>query len=117
MALPKLLHPTERAFTEQVLATARLGGWTAFHDYATNVPRQCPHCKRPVRILRNAPGFPDLVLVKDRVLYRELKVGGGKLTLDQRAWRDRLEASGADWELWTPDDWSYIHLALLGVQP
>lgn len=113
--LPPGAHPTEKAFTEQVIAAARLGGFAIFHDYATNIPRLCPHCKRPMRLIRNPPGFPDLVLVKDRVLYRELKVKGGSLTPDQRAWRDRLASAGADWAAWTPDLWDEINATLLGV--
>lgn len=115
--LPRALHPTEKAFTEQVLAAARLGGWLAFHDYATNVPHICPKCKQPLRIIRNPKGFTDLVLVKGRVLFRELKVKGGTLSPEQREWRDALQAAGADWDIWTPDDWDDINRTLLGVEP
>ena len=48
-------------------------------------------------------GFPDLVLVRGpRLLFRELKKEGGRLSEHQEQWRDALLDAGADWELWTP---------------
>ena len=50
-------------------------------------------------------GFPDLLLVKgDRIIYRELKAKGGKLSEYQEKWRDALLAAGADWDVWFPVD-------------
>lgn len=50
-------------------------------------------------------GFPDLVLVGSRVLWRELKSDRGRLDADQLRWRDVLLAAGADWDVWRPADW------------
>ena len=50
-------------------------------------------------------GFPDLVLVRDRVLYRELKSHAGPATDDQRAWLKCLWAAGQDAGVWRPMDW------------
>ena len=49
-------------------------------------------------------GFPDLVLVGSRVLYRELKTQVGKLTAEQERWGARLRRAGASWDVWRPDD-------------
>ena len=53
---------------------------------------------------RCEPGFPDLVLVKDRVLFRELKTDKGLLTKEQADWGERFIKSRADWEIWRPTD-------------
>jgi hypothetical protein len=106
--LPKGVHPSEKAFSQQVIGLARMRGWLAFHDNATNAARRCPKCGGIIGGPRNPPGFPDLVLVRDRVLFRELKVKGGKLSPEQVEWRDQLVAAGADYTVWTPDDWDGI---------
>lgn len=49
-------------------------------------------------------GFPDLLLVGPRLMFRELKRELGRLDDDQVAWRDSLRAAGADWGLWRPSD-------------
>jgi len=65
--------------------------------------------------IQGHPGFPDLVLARaDRpVLFAELKSATGRLTADQRAWGDVLDAAeGADYYLWLPRDWPEIEEAL-----
>lgn len=109
-AILRAAHPTEVAFMAQVIRHARLTGWEVWHDAATNARRSCPHCRAILKSPRNAPGFPDLVLARDGrpVMYRELKVKGGRLSPDQVKWRDLLQSAGANWGLWTPDDWELI---------
>lgn len=51
---------------------------------------------------RCQPGFPDLVLVRDRVLFRELKSDTGLMTKAQADWAEKMLKSGADWALWRP---------------
>jgi hypothetical protein len=107
--LPTGVHPTEKAFTQQVIGLARLRGWLVFHDNATNAARRCPKCGQAINTPRNTPGFPDLVLVRDRVLFRELKVKRGKLSPEQMEWRDGINvAVEGDYSVWTPDDWDRI---------
>lgn len=63
---------------------------------------------------RSTPGFPDLVLVGRRVLYRELKSTRGRLTSDQQKWLDRLTSAGADADVWRPADWPERILTEIG---
>ena len=49
-------------------------------------------------------GWPDLVLVRDRVLFVELKKRGGGLSEDQVRVRDILRTAEAEWHLWFPAD-------------
>ena len=58
-------------------------------------------------------GFPDLVLVRERVVvWVELKKEGGKLSPEQIVWRDALQAAGQEWYVWQPSDWSEIERVL-----
>jgi VRR-NUC domain len=50
-------------------------------------------------------GWPDLVLVRDRVLYRELKSARGTLSVEQQDWIKALKRAGADVDVWRPSDW------------
>ena len=70
------------------------------------------HCRQPQR---SRAGFPDLLLVKDRVLWRELKVRdmygkAPKPTPAQAEFLSRLALAGQDAKTWTwPDDDAEIY--------
>lgn len=49
-------------------------------------------------------GFPDQVLVRDRVIFAELKREKGAVTTAQREWLDGLAAAGAEVYVWRPSD-------------
>ena len=78
---------TEKQFQAKIIEVAKLFGWHYYHPYDSR---------------RSPPGFPDLVLVKDRVLFRELKTEKGRLTAYQIAWGKRLMDAGSDFAVWRP---------------
>ena len=90
----RVIEPNERDFTKVVIAYAELCGWWCYH--VTNVHGRLRG--------QTSVGFPDLVLVKHKVLYRELKVGKNKLSMRQKQWGDHLQAAGEDWAVWRPHD-------------
>lgn len=49
-------------------------------------------------------GFPDRVIVRERVLFAELKTEKGKPTDAQVEWLTMLAAAGAEVYLWRPSD-------------
>ena len=77
---------------------ARQNGWHVAHFRPALTGRGW---RTPVQA--DGKGFPDLVLVRERVIYAELKSRTGSLEPEQRAWRDWLRATGAEWHLWRPD--------------
>lgn len=89
---------TERDFQEQVLELARLYGWRVAHFR----PAQTRHGWRTA-VAADGAGWPDLVLVRDRVLYRECKVGGNRLSDEQEAWARALIDAQADVGIWRPE--------------
>lgn len=92
-ALP-LAELDEKAWDAQLFATktglATTLGWTL--RYHT------------LRSKGSTSGFPDRVLVRDRVIFAELKKEGGKPTDAQRTWLTGLAKAGAEVYLWRPSD-------------
>ena len=78
---------TEKQFQSQVVRIAKVFGWMAYHTYDSR---------------RSEPGFPDLVLVRERVMFRELKTEKGRLTPAQKLWGERLKSAGSDYDIWRP---------------
>lgn len=87
----------EARWQADVVAIARALGWWAYHTYDSR---------------RSAPGFPDLVLVRERVVFAELKRAGGRLTPDQRHVIAILKAAGAEVYVWWPADVDDVHQVL-----
>ena len=87
----------EKAFQASVIEAGKQLGWFAYHTYNS---------------FRSTPGFPDLVLVRERVIFAELKMPKGKVTAAQQVWRERLETAAAEYYLWRPEDWDQILIIL-----
>ena len=91
---------TETELLNGVLAMAEVFGWTSAHFR----PAQTSHGWRAA-VSGAGKGFPDVVLVRDHVLFVELKSTKGSLSPEQVVWRDVLVRGGASWHLWRPADW------------
>ncbi|MFA5053017.1 MAG: VRR-NUC domain-containing protein [Parcubacteria group bacterium] len=98
----------EAEFQDTVADAARVLGWFIYHA-------------RPARTAKgwrtsvsyDGKGFPDLVAVRERVLFIELKSSTGSMSAEQKVWRVRLKRAGAEYHLWTPDTpWDEIVGAL-----
>lgn len=53
---------------------------------------------------RSPEGFPDLVLVRERVVFAELKKVGERPRPEQVDWLNALAAAGGEVYVWTIDD-------------
>lgn len=95
---------TEKAFQAQVLHLAALRGWMRAHFR----PAMNSRGQWRTAVAGDGKGFPDLVLVRDRVIFAELKTVTGTLAPAQRTWQEALTTAGADHRIWTPDDWPEI---------
>lgn len=80
---------TERQWQQQVIDLARLLQWSYYHTFDSR---------------RSNPGFPDLVLWKDRTIFAELKTNHGRLTAEQRRVAEALARAGAEVYVWRPRD-------------
>ena len=49
-------------------------------------------------------GWPDWVIIGNRVLFRELKTERGALSVEQREVGAKLQRAGQSWGVWRPRD-------------
>ena len=99
MKTKTLKGPTEKEFLSQVTQLARLNGWMVYHTHDSR---------------HSAKGFPDLVLVRERLIFAELKSDGGKLRPEQAAWLAALNRAGVEAYLWGQGEWPEIEVVLRG---
>lgn len=84
----------ERDWQKQVVQLARQFGWTlTYHTFDSR---------------RSTHGFPDLVIVRDRVVFLELKREKGHLTDEQKTWLRQLRAAGEHAYIARPRDLSAL---------
>jgi len=88
--VPPALTISEEAFQTLIVDLARRFGWLTWHDNDSR---------------RNDPGIPDLLMLRERLIWRELKTQRGRLSAEQAAWGERLLRGGQDWAIWRPSDW------------
>ena len=92
---------SEADLQKNVISLARAQGWLVAHFR----PGMTKRGNWVTAVQGDGAGFPDLVLVKDRVIYVELKKELGKLTDVQDIWMSRLNHAGADTYVWRPSHW------------
>lgn len=91
---------TEAQWQAQVLELATLYRWGYYHTFDSR---------------RSQPGFPDLVLWRDRIIYAELKAADGKLTPLQKRVLEGLRRAGAEVFVWRPKDLDDVRTELASV--
>jgi len=93
--LPALLNKriSEKAFQWRIVEMASKLGWKTYHTFDSR---------------RSTPGFPDLVLVRDRVIYAEIKTERGTLSVMQSIWLDILKNAGQECYVWKPSDYATV---------
>jgi hypothetical protein len=96
-AAPPLDQILEKEWTSQVVQLARTLGWLRYHTHLSK---------------RSASGFPDEVLVRERVVFLELKREKTKLSPDQKSWVGDLLAAGAEVYVARPRDLQKLGLIL-----
>lgn len=105
----KRLHETEDDFQNKVMELAIRLHWQVQHNSKVQEIRNGRTFWRTANKGHN--GFPDLVIAKaGRVIHAELKTETGRLSDEQKKWRDAL---GETWRLWRPSDWPAIEKELM----
>lgn len=94
---------SEDEFKNELIKALKLYRWRVHHCR----PARAPSGKWSTPIQGHS-GFPDIVAVRDRVLWVELKKIGEYLKPEQKLWRDAIVGTGAEYYLWRPSDWDEI---------
>ena len=107
-----VLKQTEADFQRAVVQLAHTLHWhTAhFNDSRREVVRQ-----DGARFLvgdKEATGYPDLTLCRERVLWAELKSDSGKLSKAQEEWLRVLEEADQEVYVWRPRDFEQVQRVL-----
>lgn len=89
---------TEKQFQEAVVEMAQILGWRVYHTFDSR---------------RSAPGFPDLVLVRDRIVYLELKTETGRISAQQADWIAAINAAGGNALVVRPSQMDEVEKSLL----
>lgn len=108
---PKKVKPyvqPEKEFQVQFLQFAKLMGWLRAHFR----PSMNRRGMWQTAVAGDGAGFTDVVLVRERVVWVELKTIVGVLDDDQIVWRDRLLLAKQEWYCWSPNDWPTIQTVL-----
>lgn len=94
----------EKELEEAIIDVAHRLGWIVAHF--TNIPvTQGVRTYWITPVKADGKGFPDLVLVKHKIIHAELKIHPNKPSDEQLEWARRLTAAGASVYLWTDRDW------------
>lgn len=88
---------TEAEFMQQIIDTARLLKWHVYHTHDSR---------------RSEPGFPDICLVRDRVVFLEVKTETGRVSPAQAEWIAAITAAGGTALVVRPSQWEEIVAAL-----
>lgn len=91
------LAMSETQWQATVIDLARTLGWDYYHTHDSR---------------RSPAGFPDLLLVRDRIIFAELKSQVGRVYMAQDLWLNRLRQGGAEVYLWRPSHWPEVQQIL-----
>jgi hypothetical protein len=83
----------EADLQKAIIARAQSLGWKVMHPLPGQTPRGAGWA---TSTSGDGKGFPDLTLVRERIVYAELKAHGKYLTIEQKMWRDWILAAGGE---------------------
>lgn len=89
---------TEKEFQASIVELAHLCGWWVFHVHDSR---------------RSQPGWPDLVLLRaPEAVFAEVKTDRGRVSTQQNAVIDELQACDLEVHVWRPRDWQTVERRL-----
>ena len=93
---------TGKELQKAIIHLARLRGWKVAHFPTIQDARGT--WRTPVAA--DGKGFPDLLLVKDRIVIAEIKGKGDRVREDQEDWITRFRIANVETYVWQPGHWT-----------
>lgn len=90
-----------KVLQDAIVELAHLHGWTVAHFRNARTADG----RHLTAVAYDAKGYPDLTLVRDRVVWIEVKGDGDRIRPDQRQWIDVLQGAGQEVHVVTPAMW------------
>lgn len=91
---------TEAELQRGVIERAQALGWKVMHPLPGQTRKGWATSTQG-----DGKGYPDLTLVRERIIFAELKAEGKYLSIEQKMWRDWILAAGGEWYMWKPLQW------------
>lgn len=85
---------------KSVIGRAQQKGWVVAHFPSVETKQGW---RTP--LAGNAKGWPDLLLLRERLIAIEIKGDGDSLRPEQREWAERFHRAGVEHYVVTPKDW------------
>jgi hypothetical protein len=92
---------SEKDFQRLVVTFAQRKGWRVAH-FRTSMNASGHYM---TAVAADGKGFPDLCLVRDRIVFAELKHGKNTPTEEQWAWLLGINDAGGEAWVWRLADW------------
>jgi hypothetical protein len=89
-----------RELQKAIIELARRLGWKVAHTPPIATERGWR-----TAVAADGKGFPDLVLVRDRVIVAEVKGDSDRLRPEQKQWLSAFRMAGIPAHVWTPQSW------------
>ena len=90
----------ESTLQKAVIELAQRHGWKVMHPLPGRTKKGWSTATQG-----DGRGYPDLTLVRERLMWVELKAEGKYLSAEQKMWRDWIIAAGGEWHLIRPLQW------------
>ena len=97
-----------RLFYRHIMRLAHRFNWRVAHFRTAQTSRGA----WVTPVAGDGAGYPDLCLVRDRVVFAELKSATGRLSDAQTAWAESIHKAGGEFYVWYPKDWDEIERTL-----
>lgn len=90
-----------RELQKGIIELARRLGWKVAHTPPVETVRGW----RTPTLGAEGKGFPDLLLVRDRVIVAEVKGDTDRMKPEQHEWLTAFRFAGVAAHVWTPEEW------------
>jgi hypothetical protein len=96
------LKMSEAELQDAVIEMAQAFKWRVAHFRSVPVKHADGRVTYQTPVQADGAGFPDLVLVRERVIFAELKSDTGRTSAAQQDWLFALSHAGAECHIWYP---------------